>query len=71
MNLGADGVQFAFTDQPGASFTVYATTNLDLLLAQWTHWHCHRTARPGSGLTISPTRRRRTHLHRFYVVHSP
>ena len=71
MNLGADGVQFAFTNQPGASFTVYATTNLDLLLAQWTQLGIATELPAGSGLYHFTDPQATNHLHRFYVVHSP
>jgi hypothetical protein len=33
--LGGDSLQFTFTNTPGASFTVAATTNLALALSNW------------------------------------
>jgi uncharacterized repeat protein (TIGR03803 family) len=67
--LGNGVLQFAFTNNPAASFTVLTTTNLSLPLANWTV--AGNPTNTGSGLFLFTTQPTPNNPHRFYRVSSP
>ena len=67
--LGNGVVQFAFTNTPGASFTVLSTTNLSLPLSDWTVAGAATNAAPEVfQFTTKPAT---NDAQRFYGVRSP
>ena len=67
--LGNGVVQFAFSNNPSASFTVLSTTNLSLPLTKWTVVGAPTVVAPGLfQFTSQPTT---NDAARFYVVRSP
>jgi hypothetical protein len=67
--VGNGVLQFAFTNNPGASFTVLSSTNLSLALSNWTVVGFPTSTVPGQfQYTSQPTT---NDSHRFYVVRSP
>jgi streptogramin lyase len=67
LNDGA--VQFAFSNTPGASFTVLSTTNLSLPLSNWTVVGAASNTAPGVFQFTSPPTT--NDAQRFYSVRSP
>jgi hypothetical protein len=66
---GRGVLQFAFTNVPGASFTVVSTTNLSLPLSDWTVAGAATNTAPGAfQFTSQPTT---NDPQRFYGVRSP
>jgi hypothetical protein len=67
--LGDGSFQFSFTNNQGATFRVYSTTNLSLPLADWTMIGSPTNVAPGVlQFTTAPTT---NDPHRFYRVGSP
>jgi hypothetical protein len=67
--LGNGVLQFSFTNNPNASFTVLSTTNLSLPLSEWTVASNMLPNTSGLFQFTSPPTTNDTQL--FYVVHSP
>jgi len=66
---GSGPFQFAFTNTPGASFTVFTTTNLALPFTNWTVLGVPIEITPGQFQFIDP--QATNHPHGFYRVTSP
>ena len=67
--LVSGAFQFAFTNTPGATFTVFATTDLAVPLAGWTNLGSVTEAPPGHFQFGDP--QATNGPHRFYRVRSP
>ncbi|MGD1086574.1 MAG: choice-of-anchor Q domain-containing protein, partial [Verrucomicrobiota bacterium] len=70
-NLGGGGVEFAFTNFSGDSFSILASTNVALPLDLWTNLGSAMELPPGSGLYQFTDPHATNYPHRFYMVHSP
>ncbi|HUA38327.1 MAG TPA: kelch repeat-containing protein [Candidatus Sulfopaludibacter sp.] len=69
IELGNGSVQLAFTNTPGATFTVLSATNLSLPLSNWTVLGGVTEISPGHFQFTDP--QATNHISRFYRVKSP
>jgi hypothetical protein len=69
--MGNGALQFGFTNVTGASFTVYASTNIALPLAQWTNLGMAVEAPAGSGQYQFTDPQATNNAQQFYRVSSP
>jgi len=69
--LGNGAIQFSFTNQSGASFTVFATTNIVLPFNLWSNLGAPAETPPGSGQFQFVDPGATNFPQRFYSVQSP
>jgi hypothetical protein len=69
--LGDGTLQFGFTNQPGASFRVFATTNLSLPPEQWAMIGFALETPPTSGQFQFTDSQATNYIERYYRVRSP
>lgn len=69
--LGNGAFMFSFTNLTGASFTVFASTNVALPFAQWSNLGAVVESPAGSGQFQFTDPQATNNVHRFYRVRSP
>jgi hypothetical protein len=69
--LGNGAFEFSFTNATGASFTVFASTNVSLPFAQWSNLGHATEAPAGSGQFQFTDPQATNNKARFYRVRSP